>query len=122
MTLEYSEAHRWQHFDFYVSGGADGAFKETLNPGKIFKINEVRLHLSVTHASVEDFTIRLSSLKGTAFSQCFISQAMNGVMDYHWLPENPLIFCSDDHVVFSLFVKSATNIYGLNVKGWSVID
>jgi len=113
--------HNWEHFSFYASGGVDGAFIESLAPGKIFKITEVRLHLSVVHASIEDFVMRLSGINGTAFSQVFISQAMLAVNNYHWLPENDLIFFSDDQIVFSLFVKSATNIYGLDVKGWAVL-
>ena len=111
---------QWTHFDFYVSGGADGAFKETLTLGKVFKITDVRVHLSTKHLSVEDFVIYLSAAKGSAFNQKLISQAFSDVVDYLWQPTRELMFDSGDHMIFSLFIKSATNSYGLQVRGWSV--
>jgi hypothetical protein len=119
-TTNWRKNETWDHLDFYSSGGVDGSFVESLAPGKMFRLEEVRLHLSVVHASVEDFAIRISSSFGSAYNQVLISQAMNGVANYLWQPTNPMIFNSDDQLVFSLFIKSATNIYGLNVKGWGV--
>ena len=120
MTMEYMDQKQWTHFDFYTTGGANGAFKDSLALGKVFKITDVRLHLSVKHPSVEDFVIWLSSAKGSAFNQIYISQAMSDVKDYLWQPGRELIFDSEDQLIFSMFIKSGSNIYGLNVRGWSV--
>lgn len=119
-TTDWREAEQWMHIDFYSTGGANGAFQESLAPAKMFRVDDVRLHLSANHASVEDFVIYLSSGRGSAYNQVFISQAMNGTKEYLWQPTRPLIFNSDDHLVFGLFIKSGTNIYGLVVNGWGV--
>jgi hypothetical protein len=121
MTIEYKGPENFTYFEFYTSGGANGAFKDSLAPGKVFRIGEVRLHLSVKHPSVEDFVIWLSATRGSAYNQVFISQAFSDVTNYLWQPTHPLQFNSDDQVIFSLFIKSGTNIYGLSVKGWSVL-
>lgn len=121
MTIEYKGPENFTYFEFYTSGGTDGAFKDSFAPGKVFRIGEVRLHLSVKHASVEDFAIWLSAARGSAYNQVFISQAFSDVKDYLWQPTRPLEFNSDDQLIFSLFLASGTNIYGLSVKGWSVL-
>ena len=129
----YLKNKTWTEFDFFTSGGADGWRTETINnvlAGKMFKLEEVRLHLSVVHASVEDFVIRVSadSLVGGAnyasqdshFNFVFLSQAMSGVNEILYRPESPLRIQSDDHLVFSLYIESATNMYGIQVIGWAI--
>jgi hypothetical protein len=121
MTIEYIGPGNFTYFEYYASGGVNGAFKESLAPGKIFRIDTVSLHLSVVHPSVEDFVIRVSSARGSAFNQIIISQAFSGVNDYLWQPNRPLQFNASDEVIFSLFVKSGANNYGLMIRGWSVL-
>jgi hypothetical protein len=121
MTIEYQGPENFTYFEFYVSGGTNGAFKESLYLGKKFRIDTVSLHLSVVHPSVEDFVIWVSNARGSAYNQVIISQAFSGVNDYLWQPTRPLHFNEDDQIIFSLFVKSGTNIYGLLVRGWSVL-
>jgi len=125
MTIAtYNSGHEQnkQHFEFYETGGVDGLRTASLSltDSMPFYLEDVRLHLSVVHASVEDLAIRLSAINGSAFNQIFISQAMLNVKDYMWQPDRPILFNSGDHLVFSLFIKSAANIYGLSVRGWSV--
>ena len=124
-TKEYLPNMLWEEFMFFVSGGEHGAFIESISNmqgWEIFKIAEIRLHLSVVHVSVQDFTMRLSadSAQGSNFNQVFLSQAMLGINELLWIPDRPLIFQSDDQVVFSMGVASGTNVYGLAVYGWSV--
>lgn len=119
-TIAYKPTTHWNEFNFYASGGVDGAFKESLSLGKAFKIGDVRLHLSIVHPSVEDFVIWVSSANGSAYNLILISQAISGIKDYMWIPTNPIIFDSDDQLVFSLFIVSASNTYGLDVRGWAV--
>lgn len=115
----------WEDFMFFAFGGTNGGFIETvfnIQGGKFFRLAEVRLNLSVIHASVEDFAIRLSAdnAQGSAFNQVFLSQAVSDVKEILWIPSRALIFQSDDHVVFSMALGSGTNIYGLSVFGWSI--
>lgn len=121
MAMEYKGPENFTYFNYYMTGGANGAFKLSLTPGKIFRIDTVMLHLSVVHPSVEDFVIWVSNGYGSAYNQIIISQAFSGVNDYLWQPTRPLQFNSDDQIIFSLFIKSGTNIYGLLVHGWSVL-
>jgi hypothetical protein len=121
MPIEYKGPENFTYFEFYTSGGANGAFKESLTLGKAFKLGEVRLHLSVKHPSVEDFAIWVSAGRGSAYNQILISQAMSDIVDYLWQVDDALVFNSDDQIIFSMFVKSGSNVYGLSVKGWSVL-
>ena len=121
MTIDYKGPENFTYFDFYTSGGTNGPMVDSLSVSKAFRMGEVRLHLSVVHPSVVDFTIRLSSILGSAYNQILVSQAMSSVKEYLWQPTRPLEFNSGDQLVFSLYFASGTNIYGLNVKGWSVL-
>lgn len=119
-TEKYTQPQRWDHFEFYFSGKINGWEEQSLAPNIKFKINEIRLCFSTAFASVEDFVVRLSSLKGSVFNLIFVSQALNGVKDLLWQPSQELIFGSDDQIVFAGSMASNINEYGLSALGWAV--
>lgn len=119
-TEEYIAPQLWYDFLFFATGGADGDITESIAPGKKFKLTELHIHCSVAFASVQDLTLRLSSIKGSAYNTIFLSAVFNGVIDYFWQPSIPIPFLSDDQVVINLPMVSGTNIIGIKAVGWSV--
>ena len=118
-TEVYIQNQRWHDLSFFATVGADGAISESVAPGKVFKIHEVRVHTSIAIASVGDLVLRLSAAQGSAYNMTFLSQAMLGLKDVWYLFSNPLIFLSDDQFVITMSMKSAANVMGINVCGWS---
>ena len=120
------DSQLWAYFTFYATGGANGGIFENLTGGEItnqyFKITEVRLTLSVVFASVEDFIIKISeAINGSAYNHTFISKAVNGIINYRWVPDHvPTVIVSGDTLGFAMSMKSAINIWGLEVHGWAV--
>ena len=117
-------------FMFFVTGGVNGGISETITGGDVgenenFWIQEVRLHLSVSFASVADFIIKLSeAAKGSAYNIIFFSKAMSGSTDVVWIPsgvnDKGILFDSGDTLNFDLASQSGANTYGLTVIGWAV--
>jgi hypothetical protein len=119
-TVEYTQPQRWDHFSFYTSGGVDGNISESVAPNYLFRFDEIRVHLSVAFASVANFTVRLSSIKGSAYNLMLISQAMLSVKDLVWQADQAMYFNSDDQLIIELPMTSGTNTVGIDVQGWAV--
>ena len=120
-TEKYLQPQRWSDFSFFYNGGAlTETISESLAPGVPFKLHEVRVHMSTAFISACDFIVRLSSIQGSAHNMTFLSYRITGSTDVWWLFSNPLLFQSDDEVVFTL-VNSGANMVGINVTGWGAI-
>jgi len=123
-TEVYVQPQRWDEFMFFATVGEDGSVSETVAPGVIWKLKELRVHLSVAFASVEDLVFRISADagQGSAFNFKFLSQAMNGVIDYQYIPavSDGMIFQSADLGVITMSGASANNVIGIVVIGWAV--
>ena len=120
-SQEWQNPELWSAFSYFTETGTDGTVAESLDPhGKQFKLAEVRLHFSIAFASTEDFTIKVSSIKGSAYNITLVSQALLGVKDFLYQLNNPFLLLSDDQVVFGWSQVSATNVGGLDVLGWGV--
>lgn len=118
---EFFGYHRWFHYQYFTDGGVDGGFQHSLEFGGYFKVNCVRLHFDVPYVGKKEaFTIRLSSIKGSAYDLILYSEQMEMVRDLVWTPENAMYFLSGDELVFSLYVLSGSNTYGLCISGWAV--
>lgn len=65
-----------------IATGA-GVMDETLTPGIVCAIQEIRLHLSAAGATAEDFTGQLNSNEGAAFDLLSVKQDMNTETDFH---------------------------------------
>lgn len=119
-SKEYRQPQRWDTFHFYFSGKANGWESQSLAIGKLWALKEVRLHFSSTFASTEDFTVTVSSINGSSFNQILLSEPLNGLRDLIQQFSDPLLYFSDDQLVFGASMKSNINGYGLEVIGWAV--
>jgi len=116
---EEIQQQQWVDFAFFATKGI-GAMNLTIYPGKIWKLKEVRMHLSVAFGSVQNFIISLSAAKGSAYNMLLLSQAMNTVSEVNLYYSTPLLFLSDDHLNLSMFTSIAT-VKGIEVIGsWAV--
>lgn len=125
-SIGYIQPQRWSHFKYFNSYGADGAETSSVaTDGGIWALKDVRVHLSVVHASVEYLVVRVSAADGSAYNVRFVSQAMSDVSDYLYIPDDAgtygLILQSDDQLVITLSLASATNVIGININGWAVL-
>ncbi|RJX19019.1 MAG: hypothetical protein C4575_09595 [Desulforudis sp.] len=111
---------RYEFFQFFAEGSA-AAMDESLAPGCAFELADIRLHLSVLHASAEYFRAYVSAVQGSAYNGGFISQLMSTVSDLYWSPSAPMLFQRGDQVRFTMNLSSA-NVWGLTVSGWSVAE
>jgi len=114
-TLPYS---RYSYFLYYADG-LNASMEEDFAPAFAYELHTVRLHLSVVHASVVDFIVRLSSHQNSAHNMPLLSVAMNGEDGYIWLPSMPFIFHSGDTLNFSM-TMSDSNRFGLTISGWAI--
>jgi hypothetical protein len=68
-----------------TSGSA--TLSETLNPGKAFKLKEIRLNLSTAASTAEDFTVVVASTHGgSAYNATLLTKAMAAVKTYLFIP------------------------------------
>ncbi len=112
-------SRQWVDFAFF-SQATNGALNLSISPGKVWKLREVRIHISVAFASVQDFTLKVSAVKGSAYNTTLISQAMNTVQDLFILYSTPIVFLSNDCLNVSMFA-SMTAVRGFTVLGqWAV--
>jgi len=51
-TEEFIQNQRWTELSFFASAGANGPFSESLAPGKVYKLHEIRLHTSIAIANI----------------------------------------------------------------------
>jgi len=116
----YIQPQLWDHFSFFKTTGLDGTLSETVAPEKKFKLAEIRAHFSVAFVSVEYLKAYISAAKGSEYNTVLLSYLVSGSTDIFIHYSDPLLFLSDDHLVFELSLVSGTNVIGLNVVGWAV--
>lgn len=116
---EYLENSIYQTFSFYKTVAAGAALSESIDIGRKWKLQEIRIHFSVAFASVEDFVAYISAAKGSAHNFTILSYAANGSTDISIYYSAPRQFLSDDELVMT-FSNSGSNVVGLNVQGWAV--
>lgn len=110
---------RYDEFHYFATGKVDGWEQQSINIGKRFKFGQLRLHLSSIFASVEDLTVYVSSINGSAYNFKFLSQALNGIQDLI-VDFSEYFFTSGDQMVFNASMKSNTTTWGIEAIGWAV--
>jgi hypothetical protein len=95
------------------------ALSETLAPASAYQIEEIRLHLSVPCAVVEDLAIQLDSGAAAAYDTTLVQQNMNGVQSLLWQPARPLLFNNGDEIDIT-FPNTGNATWGLEIF-WSPI-
>ena len=116
---EWNQPQRWDEFHFFTSNSTP--MSEILTFDKAWKLFNVRLHLSTAFLSIEDFTIRLNSIRGSSYNVLFTKQSMSGLTDFVLLFDSvPIGFLSGDQLLFSMSIAVGINTWGLTATGWSV--
>ena len=121
LTKVENPPDRWWPFTYFEQAGEDGAYTQAISPGRRFRLKEIRLHFSTAFASVEDFTLAMSSINGSYFNFMLLSQELSGVRDLIYTPDFPLEFFSDDQIILGLSQVSAVNLFGIEIHGWSIV-
>jgi len=109
---------RMRYFNYYTTGNMP--LIENISFDTPFELDEIRLHLSVAFASVDDFIVKLSSILGSAYDILLLSYSMNTHTDLLYQPNRSYKFIYGDILSIQLSFKSGVNYYGLNVLGWEV--
>lgn len=109
---------RHNYFTYYGTANSDMA--ESLAPETAFELDTVELHLSVADASVVDFIMQLSSNLGSEYNITYLSQPMFGYTNVVWHIARPFIFMYGDTIDFTLSMVTATNVWGLQIQGWTI--
>ena len=120
-TQEEYNYERYKEFHYYFAGKEHGFETQSIAPGVLWKLKEVRLHFSDTFASTEDMVVRISSINGSAFNQVLVSQTMSDVKSYRVVFDGSgVLLYSDDQVVITGSMVSNVISYGLEAIGWAV--
>lgn len=116
----YLQNERWEQFMFFKSAATTIA--ESIAPGRVWKLQEIRLYLSNSFQSIETMTLNLSAGKGSYYNVNFISHPFSGSYNYLYFPSvsDMRLFQSDDQLVISLSNSGGT-YYGLVAIGWAVV-
>lgn len=112
---------RQDQFQFFATGivAANGEMTETFDPGFAFELEKIRLHLSVVHPSVEDFTATLHNHIDSVYNHTLLSYAINGSQDV--LSQfTPTFKCHSGDTINLSLILSSGNVYGLEISGWAI--
>ena len=108
---------RHKFFSYFATD--TDSMDEDFVPGKAFELQEIQLHLSTAHASAVAFVGYVSTASVSVYNYYLFSYAIEGSTDYIWQPSETFVLNYGDTMTFSM-VMSATNTFGLQVKGWSI--
>jgi hypothetical protein len=118
-TEKYTDPQRWTNFQFFATGGDDGAITESIAPGKPWRLGEIRFHADSGVVSAIDLILVLSAAQGSVYNMTFFSYAIQGSTDYWFQLSQPMDFLSDDQMILYLSIVSAINVVGITAVGWS---
>jgi hypothetical protein len=107
-------------FSFFKREGGNGKISESLNFGKRWMLNEIRVHFSTLFLSVEYLVCRISTPFGSGHSIILLSSPMSGSTDVVLYYSTPRYFLSDEQLIIELSCKSGLNTVGINAIGWAV--
>jgi hypothetical protein len=106
---------------FYKIDNGNGTISEEINPGKRWKLAEIRIHFSTAFASAEYLKAFLSAIKGSEHNVVLLSHNCSGSTDYILYYSEPRLFLSDDVLCIELSNASGVNAIGISVFGWAVL-
>jgi len=122
---EFSGPHRMQPFMFFAKGSAVGSsIDETINIGKKWTLQELRLHFSTAMGSAKYLTLKIDGASAglSSFDTLLLSANLNGVLDYNIYYSAPMMFASGQKLTINASAISVANQYGIQVIGWAVVD
>lgn len=102
------------HPYLYHRATGSASIASTLAPAKNIMLYALKLHLSATGGTVENFTATVDSVTAAAYDILLFSQDMNTTTDILWVPEHPIPIFNGDEIDFA-YANSNTRTYGLEV-------
>jgi len=100
-----------KHRKFYFTGTGAIAASARSTPGGS-KLVAVLVHLSAGGAAA-NLTVKLNSVQGTEYDTTFVTQAMSGLLDYAYIPTNPMVLSPGDTV--DVAYANTTPTYGVTI-------
>lgn len=101
------------HWVKFSRATGSAAIAYTLTQQRVWVLSEVRLHLSAA-ATQDTLSISIDSNTGAAYDVVLQSQAMNGVADFTWRPNQKVLLDIGD-VLSIAFDNNDSRTYGLEV-------
>ena len=89
------------------------ALAVAVNPGVIFALNEIRVHLSAVGAA-GNLTVTIDNGAGAAYDTVVFTQDMTAVTDLVWSPDIPLQLASTDHIDIA-WANAGNKTYGIEI-------
>jgi len=93
---------------------ATGAIALTVDPGRAWQLEEIRVHLSAA-GGAGNLTVTLDANAGSAYDAVILTQDMTAMTDLVYAPERPLVFESGDKLVIA-WANASNRTYGVEVK------
>ena len=120
---DYIQYKRWDEFHFYdasivvnsTTGITTGFVSNVL-----WRLGELRLHLSTVIASAVYLVVRTSSVNNSSLNHIWTSLIASNARDIVLNFSTPALFFSGDHLVVTMGSLSVTNIAGVEITGWAV--
>lgn len=114
---------RWAIFHYYeasVALNSVSGINTELAISVVWKLAELRLHLST--ALISDLTLKaqISSIKDSSINAVLLSQQLSNYQDYTIHYSYPRLFYSGDILKLTTSTISVTNIVGIEAIGWAV--
>lgn len=119
LTNEYVGNQRYHDEIYYGFYGEDGTIGDSVAPGAIWKLKDIRIHASVAFVSVEYLVMYISAALGSAYNTKIYSANFSDTEDLFIHYSDPLLFLSGDQIVFELSMASGTNIIGFQFQTWA---
>ena len=93
--------------------GTSGAINISVDAKSMMVVHEVRIHLSAGGAA-SNLTITINSGSGAVYDTNLNTQAMSGLTDYVYQPDNPHILFNGDTLDID-YANSGNATYGVEV-------
>ena len=96
----------------YSTSTGTGALSLSISDIKALELEEVRIHVGVAPAAVENLTITIDALAGSAYDTLIKTIAMSGVTNYIWVPDKPCLCVPGDAIAIA-WTNSDGRTWGL---------
>jgi hypothetical protein len=120
---DYYQYKRWDQFHFYelsIALNSISGINTELYFSVLWKLAELRLHLSTALISDCTLVATISSIQDSSLNQRLLSQQISAAQDVIVQYTNPLLFYSGDVLKITTSTISVTNIVGIEAIGWAV--
>ena len=97
-----------------TTGAAAIANSATVPAGMCYRLVSVSVHFGVAPAAAASMTITLNAIAGAAYDTLLDTQAMAGLTDYLWQPDDDLVLVAGDAVDVA-YVNADGRTYGCQI-------